>query len=136
MTAALDFLQSYVGETPFDEEYFNKKLAESTEFTPTPDTYRAAIGAQFQDLLNRQATPQDIDYYTNYLKEFNITNPGQMSSSVAESLYLTPEFERKAPLTASEEKMAAYYGRPIRDEAGAKTGRYGSIISPINYQMG
>ena len=85
-------------------------------------------------ITNPNHTALDIDYYTNYLKEFNITNPGQMSSSIAERLAMTPEFERKGPLTASEEEMAAYYGRPIRTESGEKTGKYTSQVPDIKYK--
>ena len=133
MSSAMDKLRGYVNNPYFDESKF-EELLNSTAFTPTQQTYETAIGSQFQDLLNRQATQQDIDYYTNYLKEFNITNPGQMASTIAERLALTPEFERKGPLTASEEEMAAYYGRPIRTESGEKTGKYTSQVPEIKYK--
>ena len=134
MTAALDFLKRYVAQTPFDEESYKKALAESTEFTPTAGTYRAAIGSQFQDLFNRPATSTDIAYYKDRLKQFGITNPREMASTVAESLYLTPEFERKAPLTPEEQTMSAYYGMPVRNELGEKTGRYASKAGDIEYK--
>jgi len=133
MSSAMDKLRGYVNNPYFDESKF-EELLNSTAFTPTQQTYETAIGSQFQDLLNRQATQQDIDYYTNYLKEFNIKNPGQMSSSIAERLAMTPEFKRKGPLTASEEEIAAYYGRPIRTESGEKTGKFTSRVPEIKYK--
>lgn len=122
-------LAGYAIDPYFKPENIEEWLKQD-KFVPTERTYDVAIGAQFQDLLNRPATEKDLAYYKEYLKQSNITNPDRMASSIAERLAMTPEFERKGPLTPDEQKMAAYYGMPIRTALGEKTGRYD--VKPAN----
>lgn len=131
--AKLDDVFSELAGYAIDPYFTPEKIEEwlkQDKFVPTERTYDVAIGAQFQDLLNRVPTSQDIGYYKDYLKQFNITNPDEMSSRIAERLALTPEFERKGPLTMDEQKLAAWYGPQIRTAAGEKTGRYD--VKPAN----
>lgn len=104
------------------------------------DFFNTAIRESFQTLLGRQPGAQEQQDVYDYLDLINAKTPAEITSSVTSQLSMRPEsvqyLETTGPMTDEETKMAAYYGRPIRDEAGAKTGRYGSIISPIGYQMG
>lgn len=122
-------LAGYATDPYFKPENIEEWLKQD-KFVPTERTYDVAIGAQFQDLLNRAPTSQDIEYYKDYLKQFDIRDPRAMSSMIAERLTLSPEFERKGPLTPDEQKMASYYGMPIRTASGEKTGRYD--VKPAN----
>jgi len=104
------------------------------------DFYNRTIPDSFQALLGRQPGAQEQQDVYDYLDLINAKTPSEIISSVTSQLSMRPEsvqyLEKTGPMTDEETKMAAYYGKLIRDEAGAKTGRYGSTISPIGYQMG
>lgn len=116
-------LNSYKLKGPQKEDFFNRTIKDS-----------------FQDLLGRQPSAQEQQDVYDYLDLINAKTPSEITSSVTSQLSMKPEsvqyLETTGPMTDEETKMAAYYGKPIRDEAGAKTGRYGSTIFPIGYQMG
>lgn len=139
MANPLDFAKSY--EPTYTPEAFQSLLnSYKLKGQQKPDFFNRTIKDSFQALLGRQPDAQEQQDVYDYLDLINAKTPSEITSSVTSQLSMRPEsvqyLEATGPMTDEETKMAAYYGKPIRDEAGAKTGRYGSTISPIGYQMG
>lgn len=139
MANPLDFAKSY--EPTYTPEAFQSLLNSfKLKGQQKEDFYNRTIKDTFQALLGRQPGAQEQQDVYDYLDLINAKTPSEITSSVTSQLSMRPEsvqyLETTGPMTDEETKMAAYYGMPIRDETGAKTGRYGSTISPIGFQMG
>lgn len=139
MANPIDFAKSY--EPTYTPDAFQELLSSyNLKGQQKEDFFNRTIKDSFQALLGRQPGAQEQQDVYDYLDLINAKTPSEITSSVTSQLSMRPEsvqyLETTGPMTDEETKMAAYYGKPIRDEAGAKTGRYGSTLSPIGYQMG
>lgn len=138
--ASLKFFRNY--EPAYTPETFQNLLNSYKISDPQKweDFSNRTIKDSFQALLGRQPGAQEQQDVYDYLALSDAQTPSEITSSVTSQLSMRPEsvqyLETTGPMTDEETKMSSYYGKPVRDVSGAKTGRYSSRLSPINYQMG
>jgi hypothetical protein len=81
------------------------------------------LDSVFSANLFRSANPSEYTQLFKNAKAQGVFNdPNELRNFITGQIVRTPEFEGKGPMTDYEQRMAAYYGRPRRDETGKMVG--------------
>jgi len=132
---------------PFSaQQYMASKLSPTSEFYGTDDfadLLNAKVGKDTQKNLVtdafatnyfRSPSKKESKYYRNLADSLGMNkSPMQFNSFMNNRLANSLEGERKGPLNMYEQRAAAYYGTPMRDRDGNKTGGYNVFGYPLVY---
>lgn len=121
---ALSLINSRVA--PSNSEFFTgNAFSELLNSQLDPTRAQGIIGDAFTTNLFRPGTQAQRDELFAQARDAGVlNNPNELRQFATRQLARTPEGEAKRPFDQNQLRVAAYYGRPIRNKDGVNTGQY------------
>lgn len=121
---ALNLINSRVA--PSNSEFFTSDaFGDLLNSQLNPTRAEGIIGDAFTTNLFRPGTQSQRNELFAQARDLGLlNNPNELRQFAARQLARTPEGEAKRPFDQNQLRVAAYYGRPVRNEQGVNTGQY------------